>query len=590
MDRQNGNYKTIAGLMLKLLPIQILFVAVGSVNGIISSYFATNFVGVDAMSAVGLYGPVNMLISAFSTIFVGGAAIVCGKYIGQNDKDKVRGAFSVDIVLSMALSVITILILVFMVLSNLTIVFTNDETVRHLFNQYIIGQAIGIIPFIIGNQLTVFLSIENRQKLSIIATVAFIISNYIFNYLIVQVLKMQAFGLSLASSLGMWVFCLVESLYFISGKSYIAFSFRSMQFNEVKEIIAKGFPGALAYIYQSFRGIIVNGLIIAYIGSAGISAFATANNLMQFFWAVPGGMAAVSRLLISIGIGEEDRKTLTNVMQGMFKRYFPMQCLISLFVIILSVPFTGIFYKDPSMPVYMMTVWGFRILPICMPLTVICMHFTCYAQASGKNVLINLISAFDGLISVAVFSAILIRPLGMNAIYVANVLNGVVSIIIILTYSIVRVKHWPQNMDELMVIPVEFGVADEDVVNVSVNSMEDVTNVAAKIQSFYEERGFDHRRASLAGLSMEEMAGNIVEHGFTKDKKKHSVDIRAIYKNDEMILRIKDDCIAFDPATRNDIIDPDDITRNIGIRMIYKLAKEINYQNVLGLNVLTVKL
>ena len=43
----------IARLLFRLLPIRILPAAAGSVNGIVSGFFAGNFVGVDATSAVG---------------------------------------------------------------------------------------------------------------------------------------------------------------------------------------------------------------------------------------------------------------------------------------------------------------------------------------------------------------------------------------------------------------------------------------------------------------------------------------------------------------------------------------------------------
>ena len=94
----------------------------------------------------------------------------------------------------------------------------------------------------------------------------------------------------------------------------------------------------------------------------------------------------------------------------------------------------------------------------------------------------------------------------------------------------------------------------------------------------------------LAGLAMEEMAGNVVEHGFTKDNKKHTIIIKVTCKENEVLLRIKDDCVAFDPQSRNGLDDTSDPTRNVGIRMLYKIAKDVYYQNVLGLNVLSVKI
>lgn len=97
------------------------------------------------------------------------------------------------------------------------------------------------------------------------------------------------------------------------------------------------------------------------------------------------------------------------------------------------------------------------------------------------------------------------------------------------------------------------------------------------------------RRAYLASLSMEEMAGNIVEHGFKKDNKRHSVDIRIVHKDNKVILRIKDDCVPFDPGERRKLTEGEDITKNIGIRMIFRIAADINYRNILGMNVLTIR-
>ena len=89
---------------------------------------------------------------------------------------------------------------------------------------------------------------------------------------------------------------------------------------------------------------------------------------------------------------------------------------------------------------------------------------------------------------------------------------------------------------------------------------------------------------------MEEMAGNVIDHGFTKDHKKHPVDVRVVHKDDHVILRIKDDCVPFDPGERQRITEGDDILRNIGIRMVFRMANDIRYQNILGLNVLTIRI
>ena len=145
-------------------------------------------------------------------------------------------------------------------------------------------------------------------------------------------------------------------------------------------------------------------------------------------------------------------------------------------------------------------------------------------------------------------------------------------------------------MDELMVIPEDFGVDENERLDISVNTMEEVVSLSSKVQEFCVSKGIDHRSSLLSGLAIEEMAGNIVLHGYSTDQKNHNIEVRVVHKDNSLILRIKDDCVPFDPADRRDMVDPKDISKNIGIRMVYSMAESVQYQNLLGLNVLTIRM
>ena len=587
---QNANAKMVTKLLFRLLPIQILLAAISAVNGIVSSFFASNYIGVAAMSAVGLYAPINMLITSISIILVGGSVILCGKYMGQNQQEKLQNVFSLNLALSVLIALVFTVLFVVLSVFDLTGFLTRDPEVRPIFNRYLLGQVIGFVPLMLGNSFASFLSLENKGSRTLIASVAYILANVLLNFLFVKVLHMEAFGLALASSLGLWVYLLVQIPYYFFGRSHLRLFNRHISWKQSGEIIRIGIPGALSNVYQTVRGLIVNNLIEIVVGAVGISAFAASDSLLRIVWAVPMGMLAVSRMLISVSIGEEDRQTLTDVMRVMFRRFLPLMAVICAAIIACAVPLTRIFYRDPGDPVYAMTVWGLRILPLCMPLSIICMHFTCYAQASGKQGLVHVQALLDGVVCVAGFTALLIRAIGMNSVYIANVLNGVVTTLVIIGYAWLKKRRLPRNMDELMVIPDDFGAPDNARMDLSLRSMDDVVSVAEQVQNFCAARGIDKRRAYLAGLSMEEMAGNIVDHGFTKDKKKHTVDVRVVHKGDDVILRIKDDCVPFDPAERLRRFKGDDPAKNIGIRMILGMARDVQYQNILGLNVLTIRI
>ena len=422
-----------------------------------------------------------------------------------------------------------------------------------------------------------------------VASIACFAVNAVMDHIFIVTLDMGTFGLGLSSAVSMWVFLGVQAVYYLRGKSEWKFSMRECRWSDNGKIFLLGYPGALSRFVEMFRCLIVNALILQYVGNVGLSSFAASNSLLAVIWAIPFGMVAVSRMLFSISIGEEDRRSLVNVLRIVTTKGLMLMAVIIAMLVLGAEPLTRLFYRDPSDPVYSMTVMGFRILPLCMPLSVISLHFACFAQAAEKKAMSVILPVCDGMICVVLFSFILIPPLKMNGLYIANILNGVLCAAVILAGAWISRKRFPGTLEEVMDIPKRIGVEADARIDISVQKMEEVQAVSYQIIDFCKRRGIDGRRGYFAGLCMEEMAGNVVAHGFAKDKKEHSVDIRVIHKDDAIIMRIRDNCAVFDPYSRMTEESPDP-WRNIGIKMVYRIASEISYQNLLGMNVLTIRI
>ncbi len=586
-----GNEKTIGKLMFKLLPIQILIATIASLNSIVSAFFASNFIDIHAMGAVGLYAPIQMLIGSVNLTFTGGATILCGQYMGKSESQKMRGVFSLDISLSFFIGVFFAFILFLTSRLVAAGMFVSDQSLRPAFSTYLTGQAIGAIPFMLGGQLSSFLSLENKMRRNTVASLSFIASNVLLNFLFIQKMKMGVWGLTLASALGAWIYLLVQAQYFFTKNCRLKFSLKSIDIRELKKIFVIGYPGALSNGWQTLRGFIVNFLLSVYVGAAGISAFCAANTLMLLAWCVPAGMVAVSRMVMSVGVGEEDRASVCDVMRVMFKKFCLVNNLFAVLIIVFAKPLAHIFYKDIFSQVYIMTVWGFRLLPLSLALGSILQHFVCYAQMSGKNFFIQLLSLLDGVLFVAGFSVILVPFFGVNGVYFANILNGIFVFATILLYSVICNRRFPRNMEELMVMPDAFGAPQSERLDLTVRNIEDVVNISKSAQNFCLERCVDSRRSFVAALAMEEMAGNVVAHGFSKDKKAHTVSIRLVHKDQDVILRIRDDCVSFNPEERARAAgDGGDPAKNVGIKMVYGMAKSVSWQSIFGMNVLTIKI
>lgn len=590
MINQKNDMKLISSTIFKLLPIQILLASINSFNELISSFFANNYVGSLAMTAVGLYNPIYILILAPNTMLLTGAAILAGKYWGQNDQKRLQEVFSTSIIISFLIGVFFILLLGFLGFFGLTGFITTDKTVAPIFNEYLLVQCIGIIPLVLGTLMSTFLSLENKGSRTIIATISYIVFNFIFHYIFVFIFKMEASGLSLASALANWVFFFIISQYFFTKKAHLRFSIKNLSKRELTSMMYVGYPKLLCKGYQTARGFILNLLLGIFVGAAGISGFAISRNIINFFWAVILGMLTVARMMISISVGEEDKQTLINSVSVMFRKFFPILVVINLLIYIFAEPIIKIFFSDFSDPAFKIAVWGLRIYAIYMPITIFSSLITCYEQVVENQNFVNSITILEELILTTVLALILIPTVGVYGVFLAFLFTYVILLLYMFIYAWVKQKKFPKDIETLLIVPKNFGAKEEDRMDITIKSIQEVVTIAEQIQPFCLDKGIDKRRSYIAALVLEEMAGNIIKHGFNKDKKSHYVEIRIVYKDDNLILRLKDNCIPFDPKSRQQLTNSEDVTKNIGLRIVFKIAKDIQYQNILGLNSLTIKI
>ena len=148
-----------------------------------------------------------------------------------------------------------------------------------------------------------------------------------------------------------------------------------------------------------------------------------------------------------------------------------------------------------------------------------------------------------------------------------------------------------KGAQKLLMLPEGFGVPDSDTFTVAIENMNDVIALSENVQSFCADHNIDGKRSYWLALCIEEMAGNIVKHGFS-DGKEHSLDISVVVKNDDILLKLRDDCMYFDikEKMKNWSLDPDNPAENMGIRIVLGLSKDVTYANTMNSNNLLIKL
>lgn len=593
-DNNSNQSEIIPRLYLKMLPVQIILVIIGGVNGIIDNAFAGNLIGQQAMAVTGLFSPATNLLMGINALVFGGAQVLCGKYLGKMMKERTRGIFSLDMIIMTAISAILLLTCEIFPDSIAYALGARDSLVGELA-VYIRGFALSLPFNCLGTQFTAFLQLEHQEKRSYAAIIAMFVANFLFNWLFVAVFHMGLFGLGLSTSLGNVFFFLIQAVYFLHKDASIKFSRESIVMSDIKDILINGLPGAVTQFCISLRGIIINAIIRQYVGPDGLAAYSAICSFGGMYWAVPAGVTSSIMVLGSVYAGEEDRTGLKVLMKTFLKNGIILTVISAFIVSACFYPLTNIFFHDPASTVYRMTMIGFIVFPLYSPISTIAVGFSNYYHCMSYEHIVRVISVSDGIIGVCLFTLLLAPTMGMNGVWAGQILGCVFCALLVVLFTLYHNKKPVTNFENFLCFRQDFGVPDDNRIDITIHNIDEVINLSTHIWDFCETHGISGRRRYCASLCTEELAGNIVQHGF-RDKKKHSIDIRVSYINDKIVICFKDDGIPFNPEEASHLFGkeeqtnaPDDKTaHNIGLQLVSKMSESMSYQNTFGLNILTI--
>ncbi|MBR2534290.1 MAG: ATP-binding protein [Erysipelotrichaceae bacterium] len=572
-------------LFLKLLPIQIFVNLASSLSRFVNGLIIGNSLSPAAMIASGVVSPLFNIIGGISTIVSTGAGILCGNYMGKGDTRKVDQVFSASMIL-LGVSGILFTVICFFFANPLAVLLRAEQSVIPETVAYIRGVALGILPMLILPCLMTFLQMCNRSGVSLLATIVLAVLNAIFDLLVIRVWNGDIFGVGAATSLSQLLVAAGLIIFFLIRKDLVSFRKETPEKSMIVDILKYGSPASLAGILYSIRNIFLNSYASSVGGNDAVNALAILGSFGGFLDAFNIGVGNTLTMLASVFIGERD--------SGSLKRLMKITAIagltLCLFKFLIVYPFAGnisvLFGAHDSViglskELLIFYAW-------CAPFNIFTLILIGVYQSLGRVRMCNMIYPVNCIIVPLLCCIVLTKFFGIRAIWACYTISEIITLSVLCLTAVFRKKKLLINVDDLLNLPEEFDTANK--YSISVRKLSEVVEVSRNIEAFCKDKGIDRRRAMLAGLCMEEMAGNVVEHGFEKDRKENTIDIFACVENDEVSLRLRDNCVPFDPNSRVEMFNPEDPCKNIGIRMVSKIAKEMNYHVNFGMNILTIKL
>ena len=575
----------IRKLVRQMLTAQILSALTVSVCLLIDNIMIARFLGEEGIAAYGLANPVLILIGALGTMLSSGVQVACSRSLGIGSQEETNAGYSSAIGVAAVVSGVFMLVVLLFSGPLATVMGAGREgslfdSTKGYLNGFILG-APGSMGALI---LVPFMQMAGKSGLLIAAVLGMTVSDIAFDLLNVLVFDGGMFGMGLASSLSYYVALIIGIFYFLSPRCVFRFSRRQISRAKIRELFKGGVPSLVNMIASVILVFAMNHLLMSSGGESAVAAFTVVTAIGNAACCISTGTSGVSLTLAGILFNEEDRQGLKDLVFYMLRLAVVLGVVMCLILLILAPNLVSVFIADalPSKPI---AIRGVRLFAPGMIFCCLTGAMKGTYQGCGKAGTTEAISMLQNALLPVLAAVICGALFGSEGTWLYFVIGEAATLILLIAYTWLKTGRNPAVSDSLLLLPPDFGVSEEDLLEVSIRSMDEVIRASEAAAVFCREHGQPKKTSNHVALCVEEMAGNVVRHGFEAGKDK-SLSIRIQHKNKRWVLRFRDDCASFDPVHYVPLSE--DLSSGIGIRLVMKMADEVRYTYSMNLNNLTV--
>lgn len=317
-------------------------------------------VGAAALTGVGLFTPILMLINAFAMLAGSGGAPRAAISMGKKDNktaEKILGnCFAL-----LVLMAITLTVIFFILAPKLLILFGASEKTLPYAVAYARIYILGSIFVLIVLGMNPFITTQGFAKISMLTTVIGAVINIILDPIFIFVFNLGVRGAAIATILSQAVGA-IWILHFLSGKKTIL-HLKKENFKLEKEIIlpclALGISTFVMLSTESILSISFTSSLSRYGGDIAVGAMTIITSISQLATLPLQGICQGGQPIMSynFGAGNKDR-----VKKAFFTQFKVCTIFTTLFcIIVIAFPrlFAGIFSNNTELITY--TAWALRI-------------------------------------------------------------------------------------------------------------------------------------------------------------------------------------------------------------------------------------
>jgi putative MATE family efflux protein len=299
-------------LMVKLSLPGIAGMLVMAVNSFVDALYVGRFIGAEALAGVSMIIPLLVLNTAMLNLIAAGANSLLSRSIGSGDKAIQERIFAHVLLLSIGVSLLLMIPGIFFAAPVVSITGASGNVLDHGVHYYAASQA-GCFFSVFGLVSSGLIRAEGQIKQAMLISMTGVVINVLLNPLFIVWLRMGVQGSALATVLSMFIYCLLTTRYFLSGKSAVSIRISRNVWRSVifMEILAVGLSAMLMQLSSFIRQLFLFKAVTRYGTDAQVVLFTAIYRLFTFsiipFFGILQSLQPV--VGINYGAGQYKRST-----------------------------------------------------------------------------------------------------------------------------------------------------------------------------------------------------------------------------------------------------------------------------------------
>lgn len=568
------------------LTVQILTALTAVLGSVVDGTITGACLGVDAMTAYGLVLPIITIFSGISSIFGTGISIPCGKSIGEGNRKETARIFSESMMAAFLLSLILFAV-TFCGAGRIAGMLGANGTYAAEAADYLRGFSFSAPAMIFMVALLPIMQLDGDRKRPLSAVGLMTLINVCGDLLNGFVLHQGLFVMALATTISYYAAAGMLLIHFRKGGNLFRLSIRLPQIGTLKNLLSYGVPNALQHLSRSFLTICLNHILLTVADEHAVAAYSAIYTASVLCMAFGTGIGQSTSVITGVLAGEKDAEGIRSLLREAMRTALVMNGLLTILMFVAAPSAMGVVLHGDK-AIHGMATFGFRLYSLSIVFYAVNVTMRSYYQAMHKVHLAYPYVILDNFLGTALAAWGLSRIFGLTGVWMSFLVGEAATLLVFVAIAL-RNGTKGTLLERMLEIKPGFTEGIAAIKTWSAASEDEVALASHGISEFLHNNGATGREAYLLSLAAEEMGMNIIRYGFS-DKKRHSIDIKAMKQDSSWILRMRDDCILFDPVHYMESFDEPSPEAHIGIRMVNGMAKRMEYVNTLKMNNLLIEI